>query len=293
MYQRARDSGPGDPTTRVMTSATTLATRVMRLTKLARWQGRGPRAPPRARLASSRFGRKTRLAPFSSFCTSKRGAFEPSITQTFYSPPLRSCIAWVLHTTKLPAIAKAFTALDSGEPHVSGRWRSLALPVRRARRAVPFADVAEEECLTQSLLALELKSQVAYPSLAGRRRRRLRKWNGRLDQVRATKLPSARPCGVMKPLTGTTERGAPQAASSIAFLVLFGIEDGWGQRYSPLPLPNRFHCLGRTRTPFCRVSQQMQMKSSLRLRKSRSCNRSRLRHERAGARVHICTYANA
>ena len=80
----------------------------------------------------------------SSFNTSKRGAFEPSITQTFYSPPLRSCVAWVLHTTKLPAIAKAFTALDSGEPHVSGRWRSLALPVRRARRAMSFADSSEE-----------------------------------------------------------------------------------------------------------------------------------------------------
>ena len=38
---------------------------------------------------------------------------------------------------------------------------------------------------------------------------------------------------------------------------------------------------------------QMQIKSSLCLRKSRSCNRSRLRHERAGARAHIYTYADA
>ena len=38
---------------------------------------------------------------------------------------------------------------------------------------------------------------------------------------------------------------------------------------------------------------QMHIKSSLCLRKSRSCNRSRLRHERAGARAHIYTYADA
>ena len=128
----------------------------MRLTRRARrrvFGGRdgGPRrAPPRARLRAQPEGLAevenpdSRLfrAFFVPAVTSKRGEFEPSITQTFYSPPLRSCVAWVLHTTKLPAIAKAFTALDSGEPHVSGRWRSLALPVRRARRAVPFAETS-------------------------------------------------------------------------------------------------------------------------------------------------------
>ena len=204
---------------------------------------------------------------FSSFSTSKRGAFEPSITQTFYSPPLRSCVAWVLHTTKLPAIAKAFTALDSGEPHVSGRWRSLALPVRRARRAVPFADVAEEECRSDSMVTRPRAQVPGGVPVTGRAQTATSE-----NVIRTPRRGARHPATIRTTLWRheTPHRhhgtGAPQAASSIAFHVLLEslFEDGWGQRYSPLPLPNRFHCLGRTRTPFCRVSQANQKRQRCR-----------------------------
>ena len=158
-------------------------------------------------------------------------------------------------TTKLPAPAGL---------HRLGQWRAARVldgggPIRRARRAVPLADIAEETSDSMpSSIAGPLTDGV--PVARGRARLATAVNVARTPGGGARNQATIRTTrGVMKPHQHGT--GAPHAASSSSTSPPCSFESLFRMGHGP-----RFHCLGRTRTPFCRVSQATQKRRRQRRR---------------------------